>query len=77
MLSQDTINLLFSGAGVIAGWLFKVIWDSVQTLQDDLRDIEKDLHVNYVRNDELNRRLDRIDDILNQIFNELKSKADK
>ena len=77
MLSQDTINLLFSGAGVIAGWLFKVIWDSVQTLQNDLRDIEKDLHVNYVRNDELNRRLDRIDDILNQIFNELKSKADK
>lgn len=77
MLSQDTINLLFSGAGVIAGWLFKVIWDSVQTLQEDLRDIEKDLHVNYVRNDELNRRLDRIDDILNQIFNELKSKADK
>ena len=77
MLSQDTINLLFSGAGVLAGWLFKVIWDSVQTLQEDLRDIEKDLHVNYVRNDELNRRLDRIDDILNQIFNELKSKADK
>ena len=77
MISQDTINLLFSGAGVIAGWLFKVIWDSVQTLQEDLRDIEKDLHVNYVRNDELNRRLDRIDDILNQIFNELKSKADK
>ena len=77
MLSQDTINLLFSGAGVLAGWLFKVIWDSVQTLQEDLRDIEKDLHVNYVRNDELNRRLDRIDDILNQIFKELKSKADK
>ena len=77
MLSQDTINLLFSGAGVLAGWLFKVIWDSVKTLQEDLRDIEKDLHVNYVRNDELNRRLDRIDDILNQIFNELKSKADK
>jgi hypothetical protein len=77
MLSQDTINLLFTGAGALAGWLFKVIWDSVQTLQEDLRDIEKDLHVNYVRNDELNRRLDRIDDILNQIFNELKSKADK
>ena len=77
MLSQDTINLLFSGAGIIAGWLFKVIWDSVKILQEDMREIEKDLHVNYVRNDELNRRLDRIDDILNQIFNELKSKADK
>ena len=77
MLSQDTINLLFSGAGVLAGWLFKVIWDSVKILQDDMKEIERDLHINYVRNDELNRRLDRIDDILNQIFNELKSKADK
>lgn len=76
-MSQDTINLIFTGAGAIAGWLFKVIWDSVQTLQEDLRDIEKDLHVNYVRNDDLNRRLDKIDDILGQIFNELKSKVDR
>ena len=76
-MSQDTINLFFTGAGIIAGWLFKVIWDSVKILQEDMREIEKDLHVNYVRNEELNRRLDRIDDILNQIFNELKSKADK
>ena len=77
MMSQDTINLIFTAGGAVAGWLFKVIWDSVKILQEDMREIEKDLHVNYVRNDELNRRLDRIDDILNQIFNELKSKADK
>lgn len=77
MMSQDTINLMFTAAGALGGWLFKVIWDSVKILQDDMKEIERDLHINYVRNDELNRRLDRIDDILNQIFNELKSKADK
>lgn len=76
-MSQDTINLMFTAVGALGGWLFKVIWDSVKTLQNDMREIEKDLHVNYVRNDELNRRLDRIDDILGQIFNELKSKADR
>ena len=77
MLSQDTINLLFTGAGVIAGWLFKVIWDSVKILQQDMKEIERDLHTNYVSKDDYKDDIAEIKDILKQIFAKLDTKADK
>lgn len=77
MMSQDTINLLFTGAGVIAGWLFKVIWDSVKILQEDLKSIERDLHTNYVSKDDYKDDIAEIKDILKQIFAKLDTKADK
>lgn len=77
MMSQDTINLLFTGAGVIAGWLFKVIWDSVKILQQDMKEIERDLHTNYVSKDDYKDDIAEIKDILKQIFAKLDTKADK
>ena len=76
-MSQDTINLLFTGAGVIAGWLFKVIWDSVKILQQDMKEIERDLHTNYVSKDDYKDDIAEIKDILKQIFAKLDTKADK
>ena len=77
MMNQDTINLLFTGAGVIAGWLFKVIWDSVKILQADMKEIERDLHTNYVSKDDYKDDIAEIKDILKQIFAKLDTKADK
>ena len=77
MMNQDTINLLFTGAGVIAGWLFKVIWDSVKILQQDMKEIERDLHTNYVSKDDYKDDIAEIKDILKQIFAKLDTKADK
>ena len=77
MMSQDTINLIFIAFGAVAGWLFKVIWDSVKTLQEDLKDMERDLHINYISKDDYKDDIAEIKDILRQIFAELKMKADK
>ena len=51
-MSQDTINLIFTAFGAVFGWLFKVIWDSVRTLQEDIKEMERDLHINYISKDD-------------------------
>ena len=42
-----------------------------------MQDVEVDLAKNYVSKAEINSRLDRIDNILERIFDRLDGKADK
>ena len=53
------------------------IWDSVQKLKDDVKQIEIDLPSNYVKKDEIKERFDKIENILERIFDRLEQKADK
>ena len=41
-MDQSIINWVFAGAGAAFGWVLKVIWDAIQELKRDLRDMEKD-----------------------------------
>jgi type VI protein secretion system component VasK len=77
MPSQDIINLIITGAGTIFGWLLKTMWEAVRDLKDDMREIEAEVHRDYVRKDEFRADLDEIKSILKEIFADLKKKADK
>jgi hypothetical protein len=52
MTHQEIINVLFGGLGAAIGWMLKVIWDAVQRLNDDVKQIERDLPEVYVRKDD-------------------------
>lgn len=77
MISQDLINLGFLGGGGIGGWFLKIMWDAIKDLQKDMREIENEVHRDYVRKDEFRADFDEIKSILREIFNDLKKKADK
>ena len=77
MSDQALINLAICAVVAVIGWFARQLWDAVQSLKDDMRKLEVDLPTNYVRKDELEYRLDKIDDILNRIFERLDNKADK
>ena len=49
---QEIINLLFVGLGAAIGWVLKIIWDALQRLKDDVKQIERDLPEVYVRKDD-------------------------
>jgi hypothetical protein len=51
-MDQTIINWVFAALGTTAGWILKVIWDGVQNLKDDMRQIERDLPEVYVRKDD-------------------------
>lgn len=74
---QMIIN--FAGAAFLAamGWWCREIWDSIKALKADIRTIEIDLPKNYVSKTEINSRLDRIDNVLERIFDKLDEKVDK
>ena len=76
-MSQDFINLLIAGVGTIFGWVLKVVWDSLRSLQEDMKEIEKELHTEYVSKVDYRADILEVKDILKQIFNKLDNKADK
>jgi len=74
---QHILNLVGGGILVAIGWWCKEIWDSVKDLKDDIKAIEVDLPTNYVRKVDIENRLDKIDAVLERIFDRLDAKVDK
>lgn len=74
---QLMINLAGGAVLTAIGWWCREIWDSVKKLKEDIQKIEVDLPNNYVKKAEINTRLDKIDSVLERIFDRLDGKADK
>ena len=70
-------NLVTGALLVGIGWWCREIWDSVKSLKNDVKEIEVNLPTHYVRKSEIESRLDKIDQVLERIFDKLESKADK
>lgn len=76
-MEQDLFNWLLGAAMTILGWIGKTLWDAVQELKADMKDIEVELPSHYVRKDELEAKLDKVEAMLNKIYDKLETKADK
>ena len=76
-LSQDLYNIVVGVSGAAIGWLLKVLWDSVRALQSDMKEIERELHTEYVSKDDYRQDILEVKEILKQIFDRLDRKADK
>jgi len=77
MQDQSIINLIIGAVLSVLGWFARQLWDAVQDLKSDMKQIEVDLPTHYVRKEDLEARLDRIEASLNRIFEKLDHKADK
>ena len=77
MNDQSIINLIMGTALAVIGWFARQLWDAVQDLKKDMKEIEIDLPTHYVRKDEIEQRFNKIEDMLNRIFEKLDNKADK
>ncbi len=71
------INLAGGALLTAVGWWCREIWDSIKKLKDDVQSLEVDLPNKYVQKAEINARLDKIDSILERIFDKLDNKVDK
>jgi len=76
-MSQDTINLIISGAGAVIGWILRVIWESIRKLQDEMNAFQREVHTEYLSKDDYRQDIIEVKDILKQIFDKLDRKADK
>jgi len=76
-MSQDTINLIISGAGAVIGWVLRVIWESIRKLQEEMNAFQREVHTEYLTKDDYRQDIVEVKDILKQIFDKLDRKADK
>jgi hypothetical protein len=74
---QNIINLALGSVIGVVGWFARQIWDSVQSLKNDIKQIEIDLPTHYARKIDIDARFDKLEFILQKIFDRLDSKADK
>lgn len=77
MSDQGIINIIIGVVLSVLGWFARQLWDAVQTLKEDMKDLEVELPTHYLRKDEFESRLDKIEAMLERIFDRLDNKADK
>lgn len=76
-MDQSIINIIIGTVLSVLGWFARQLWDAVQTLKADMKDIEVSLPTHYVRKDELEQRFDKLEAMLDKIFEKLDHKVDK
>ncbi|CAB5225660.1 hypothetical protein UFOVP746_48 [uncultured Caudovirales phage] len=74
---QTLFNLVAGSVLAVTGWFARQIWDSVQDLKNDIHQIEVDLPTYYVKRVDIDTRFDKLENILERIFDRLEQKADK
>ena len=76
-MTQELYNLVVGVCGAAIGWILKIVWDSVVALQADIKEIERELHTEYVSKEDYKSDILEMKSILKQIFDKLDRKADK
>ena len=77
MDAQLIINFSVGSILAVLGWFARQLWEAVQDLKRDMQRIEVDLPTHYVRKDELESRFDKLEAMLDRIFDKLENKVDK
>jgi chaperonin cofactor prefoldin len=74
---QSLFNILIGAGLTVIGWFARELWDATQKLKQDVSDLELNVSEHYVKKVDINARFDKIESILEKLFDKLDSKADK
>jgi hypothetical protein len=74
---QFFFNTILGAALMVIGWFARQLWDATQKLKDDVSDLELNMSENYVKKVDIQARFDKIETILERLFDKLDSKKDK
>ena len=81
---QHIINIGGGALLSVLGWFARQLWDAVKSLQADMNRLELSISDNYVKKAdlamlkaEINTRFDRIEQLLDKVYDKLDNKADR
>jgi hypothetical protein len=81
---QIIINIGAGGLLTIGGWFARQLWDSVKELKKEMSDMRLHVSDQYVKKSEvenfkadMDKRFDRIEMLLDRLFEKMDGKADK
>lgn len=76
-MEQSVFNWLIGIVGAAIGWILKVIWDALTELRQDMKDLNKEVHEDFVRKEDYRVDIAEVKQMLGRIFDKLDSKVDK
>jgi hypothetical protein len=76
-MEQTLLNWVFAGCGATVGWILKILWDAISDLKKDMKDLNKEVHEDFVRKEDYRVDIAEVKQMLNRIFDKLDSKVDK
>jgi hypothetical protein len=81
---QIIINIAAGSLLTIGGWFARQLWDSVKELRKEMSDMRLHVSDQYVKKSEvegfradMDKRFDRIEMLLDRLFEKMDGKADK
>jgi hypothetical protein len=74
---QQVFNIFITILVGVMGWFARTIWDGIKELRDDLHHVEVQLPTNYVKQVDINVRFDKLETMMEKIFDKLDQKQDK
>ena len=74
---QYIVDGVIALIGAVFGWLFKIVWDAIKELKEDMKETNRMIHENYVRKDDYRIDMAEIKGMFNRIMDKLEQKADK
>jgi hypothetical protein len=77
MENQFLFNIAIVTVLGCIGWFARQLWDAIQKLKDDFTKLEVDLPTTYVRKSDIEARFDKLEAILNRLFEKIEKKADR
>lgn len=74
---QTLINIGAGSILAVIGWFARELWDAVNVMKKDLHKLEVKLAKDYTTHSDMNARFDKLEGILERIFDKIDTKADK
>lgn len=77
---MDWQTLINIGAGTLLGlmgWFARELWDIVKEIKEDVQKLEVKIAREYTTHADMSARFDKIEGILERIFDKIDKKADK
>ena len=74
---QPIINIGAAAALTVMGWFARQLWEAVQKLKEDVSGLELHVAENYVKKIDITARFDRIEMLLDKLYDKMDQKADR
>jgi hypothetical protein len=62
MDSQAVFDWIVGIGGAVVGWALKMIWEAIKDMRTDIKDLDKQMHEDFVRRDDFKDAVREIKD---------------
>jgi len=59
--------------GAIVGWMLKMIWEAIRDMRIEMKDLDKQMHEDFVRRDDFKEAIQEIKADMREGFNKVDS----